>query len=108
MVWSPEESSKKDMSSKANVTHPERQRQAAWVPGPAAVPPGCMTTGKSHDFKNKLFLYGSGWLHLLSLENQASHWTAPGAKSSLSRDSHCVLKLVTLSPQYPHLRKATT
>lgn len=53
MVWSLEEWSRKDMSSKAKVAHPERLRQAAWVSGPAALPPGCITMGKAQDFKNQ-------------------------------------------------------
>lgn len=84
MVWSLEEWSRKDMSSKAKVAHPERLRQAAWVSGPAALPPGCITMGKAQDFKNQCPRMAQDGC-TFSLENQASHWTAPGAKTSLSR-----------------------
>ena len=42
-----------------------------------------------------MFPYGPGWLLLPSLEDQAGHWTAPCATSSLSMDQHCDLKLAT-------------
>lgn len=95
------------MSSKANVTHPERQRQDAWVLGPAAVPPGCVTMGKLHDFKNKCSRTAQDGC-AFCLWRTGLVIGQPQVPSLASADSHCVLKLVTLWPQYPHLRKGTS